>query len=230
MTDKKRRPGGTGSIAGGSIVAASALFLVATASAQHVAEIGFESVGRAAPLAADLNEYHRTGATRRVGRNEFPDPRRDESGFIGSAHNGESPPGIEPLETDLFTSTDFYQDRHLWSDPRYFRCNSPAALEDLWTGGANSLIGDEPPATAAWGYCDRDYPREAIVSPYAFSTAEEHYEALLAETRERGGPTEHTYATVPGEWNGRYQHPGFTPATSTGTACGTCRCRPSCRC
>jgi len=30
---------------------------------------------------------------------------------------------------------------------------------------------------------------------------------LLEETRGRGGPTQHTYATVPGEWTGRYQHP-----------------------
>ena len=42
------------------------------------------------------------------------------------------------------------------------------------------------------------------MSPYAFKTAQEHYEALLAETRAHGGPTEHTYATVPGEWTGRY--------------------------
>jgi hypothetical protein len=33
----------------------------------------------------------------------------------------------------------------------------------------------------------------------------------MTETRQRGGPTEHTYATVPGEWTGRYQHPGRTP-------------------
>ena len=67
--------------------------------------------------------------------------------------------------------------------------------------------GDEPPASAPWGHCDRDYPRAAIVSPYRFETARAHYEALLAETRARGGPTEHTYATVPGEWNGRYIWP-----------------------
>jgi hypothetical protein len=42
------------------------------------------------------------------------------------------------------------------------------------------------------------------VSPYRFKTAQEHYEALLAETKQRGGPTQHTYATVPGELNGRY--------------------------
>jgi len=33
----------------------------------------------------------------------------------------------------------------------------------------------------------------------------------MEETRERGGPTQHTYETVPGEWTGVYQHPGRTP-------------------
>jgi hypothetical protein len=65
-------------------------------------------------------------------------------------------------------------------------------------------IGEDPPRTAAWGYCDRDYPRAAIVSPYEFATAEEHYEALREEARRHGGPTAHTYATVPGESSGRY--------------------------
>ena len=64
-----------------------------------------------------------------------------------------------------------------------------------------------PPRSAAWGHCDRDYPRESIVSPYAFASAQAHYEALLDETRGRGGPTEHSYATVPGEWSGRYLWP-----------------------
>ncbi len=48
------------------------------------------------------------------------------------------------------------------------------------------------------------------MSPYPFETAEAHYNALLEETRGRGGPTEHTYATVPGEWTGVYAHPGRT--------------------
>jgi hypothetical protein len=167
-------------------------------------------VGRGWPLAADLRDYEITGPSVPI---VFGDGAPDFStaNFVGAARNGEAPEGIEPLPVDLYTSMDFYKDTALWSDPRYFRCNSPVAVEEQWGANGPRLIGDNPPESAAWGYCDRDYPREAIVSPYPFETAQEHYEALLAETRARGGPTEHTYATVPGEWTGRYMHPGFTP-------------------
>jgi hypothetical protein len=122
---------------------------------------------------------------------------------IYSAKDGAVPAGVKPLPTDIFTTKDFYKDKALWSDKRYYRCNSPVGLEQIWGAYEVPLIGDDPPRTAAWGYCDRDYPRTEIVSPYGFKTAKEHYAALLKEARDRGGPTVYTQATLP-SWNGRY--------------------------
>jgi hypothetical protein len=70
-------------------------FAVTSAPAQTVADIDFESVGRAWPLKADLNTYHMTGATLRrtlgnpAQRSQIPpDPRRDPTtGFVGSVRS-----------------------------------------------------------------------------------------------------------------------------------------------
>src|SRR5262245_39714961 len=34
------------------------------------------------------------------------------------------PAGMQALPTDMFTSKNFYKDKDLWSDKRYFRCNT----------------------------------------------------------------------------------------------------------
>jgi hypothetical protein len=139
-----------------------------------------------------------------------------EFGYVGgglegegrqAAWDGQTPEGVTPLARDLFTTKDFYQDSALWSDKRYFRCNSPSTLQAMWGADlttARIMIGTAPPASASWGHCETDYPREAIVSPYPFKSAQEHYEALLRETTANGGPTVYTRERPPPDWNGRY--------------------------
>jgi len=122
---------------------------------------------------------------------------------IFAARDGAIPKGVQPLPHDIFSSKDFYQDRELWSDPRYYRCNSPVGLEQIWGAYEVPLIGDDPPRTAAWGFCDRDYPRNHIVSPYPFKTAAEHYKALLQEARQRGSTLRPGPAELP-DWSGQY--------------------------
>jgi hypothetical protein len=125
---------------------------------------------------------------------------------VATARGGDSPAGVTPLRRDIFTSDDFYIDKASWTDPRYYRCNSPASIDAHWGDFQTSpkMIVDDDPATGAWGQCGRDTPREYLISPYPFASAQEHYEALMDETAAKGGPTTPDYADLE-VWQKRYQ-------------------------
>ena len=184
----------------GFLVCMCAVMWSFTKASGQARETTQKSVGRGWPIPIPLAKYHGYPADEFVGA---VTPWYYETS--ATAKGGKPPANVQPLPRDIFTSKDFYVDRALWMDKRYYRCNSPIALDSIWGDYASGpgAIENNDAATAAWGHCERDYPREAIISPYPFKTAQEHYAALLAETKAHGGPTVHTKDSLP-DWNGRY--------------------------
>jgi hypothetical protein len=171
------------------------------------------AVAVSAGVASDATAQNRPPEVRGL-RGAPQDPGPDVPALgPGAAWDAKPPEGVRPLPNDLFTTKDFYKDKDLWTDQRYWRCNSPRQVADMRSGGAGSStddprIGANPPGSARWGDCKSDWARENIVSPYPFTTAKAHYDALRADVNRRGGPTKHTYETMP-KWDGTYGE--FTP-------------------
>jgi hypothetical protein len=170
------------------LVATLALAVAGTAAGQ-----GERSAGRGWPFAGPESPEP-VGAT-------VPFFNRD----VASAKGGAAPAGVMPLERDIFTSDDFYVDKALWSDARYFRCNSPIGFDSMWgdyATGPRTMTGDDP-SMGPWGQCARGLARDALVSPYPFKSAGEHYAALLAEAEAAGGPVTPDYDSLV-SWHARY--------------------------
>jgi hypothetical protein len=150
------------------IVLSTAILLHSCSSTQNPDSVKFVSIGRGAPVLDPLSLLETRPAEQTTPFGTLPNvneilngdiivgpllleagdmfgmaPERIE---IYSAANGDSPEGIEPLETDLFNSTDFYKDMEHWTDPRYFRCNSSFGIEQqrVATPLSTATIGDNP--------------------------------------------------------------------------------------
>jgi hypothetical protein len=105
-------------------------------------------------------------------------------------------------QTTIFDTPDVRQDRERWTDPAYYRNNTVGQLRGMAIGIDTGGRGGGQRATA------RLYGSEGtgkvgaldLASPYSYTTAWEHYQALLKEAR---GGTKHTKDTIP-DWSGRW--------------------------
>ena len=191
-----------------TLAALVASLLASSCWAQDLPDIGFTSVGRGRPLTFSVTDQPMVGPNwiRPAGQGGAGAP--PPTGMNGF-RPGTLPKNYQPLTKDLFTSEDFYADKALWTDPRYYRCGSPVSTE--YQRGVlqpPGLITSDRTADGPWGHCELDTPRKAIVSPYGFRSAQEHYEALLGETRKRGGPNKYTFRNFPAaDWNGMFAAP-----------------------
>jgi hypothetical protein len=110
-------------------------------------------------------------------------------------------PAAALAQTTIFNTTDIRQDRELWTNPAYYRNNTVGQLRGMALNitpyersgqvGAARLYGSE--GTGRVGALN-------LASPYAHTSAEAHYRALLQAAR---GGTKHTRATIP-DWSGRW--------------------------
>jgi hypothetical protein len=88
-------------------------------------------------------------------------------------------------QTTIFTTEDYRRDVNRWTDPEYYLDNTARELTDMQVDNR-------------FGQKGSGADKYDIKSPYAFTTAREHYDAWL---KKAAGGTRHTLATLP-DWDG----------------------------
>jgi hypothetical protein len=88
---------------------------------------------------------------------------------------------------DIFTTENFRNDRERWTDPAYYRNNTAGQLRgqafnfDSGGEGTGQLAGSR--AYGSKGAATTGLVDEMLRSPYPYTSAWEHYQALLAAAR-----------------------------------------------
>src|SRR5688572_7452412 len=103
----------------------------------------------------------------------------------------------------IFNTPDFKQDRALWTDPAYYLNNTPGELRGMALDVPSYEGATGQPASAKfYGTPGTGKPaaEPLFKSPYPYTTAKEHFDALVAEA---DGGTKHTKETLP-DWSGRW--------------------------
>ena len=125
-----------------------------------------------------------------------------------------SVPTAQTAKPTIFTTTDFRQDRDLWTDPAYYRNNTPGQLRGMAINVEGRRTGQELSARVYGSQGTGRADAANYKSPYPYTNAWDHYQALL---KQANGGTKHTKTTLPdwaGHWGGGANFGGGAPASS----------------
>ena len=108
-------------------------------------------------------------------------------------------------QTTIFNTSDYRQDRAHWTDPAYFRNNTPGQLRGMALDIESYQDSGQVGSARIYGSEGTGRPGATnLTSPYPYTTAAAHYQAWLDEAR---GGTKHTKDTLP-DWSGRWEGGG----------------------
>ena len=220
----------------GVLAIAAAGLVGSSAIGQTVAKIDFVSVGRAAPLAADINKYEMTGATSRRPQGPGGPGQPGQGGqaarpgqgaqpgqpaqagpppepfFIGSARNGATPPGIKPLAWT--SSRRRISTRTARSGPTRATSAATARPRSKSSGARNGAQLDrrQPAGIGRVGLLRSRLSARSHREPVSVQDGAGALRgAARGDARSAAARRSTPTRRVPSEWNGRYMHPGRTP-------------------